>query len=53
MKTIVGTILEVGFAEFSRHGEKYLIQPESNKGCHYLKPVASQPQSGLLVPRLL
>ena len=52
MKTIVGTILEVGFAEFSRHGEKYLIQPESNKGCHYLS-LWRQPQSGLLVPRLL
>ena len=36
MKTIVETILSDGFAEFSRHGIKYLIQQESNKGCHYL-----------------
>ncbi len=36
MKTIVETILSGGFAEFSCHGERYLIQQESNKGCHYL-----------------
>ena len=36
MKTVVETILSDGFAEFSYRGEKYLIQPESNKGCHYL-----------------
>ena len=36
MKTIAETILSDGFAEFSCHGEKYLIQQESNKGCHYL-----------------
>ena len=36
MNTIVETILSGGFAEFSRHGEQYLIQQESNKGCHYL-----------------
>ena len=36
MKTIVETILSDGFAEFSCLGEEYLIQQESNKGCHYL-----------------
>ena len=36
MKTIVETILSDGFAEFSCRGETYLIQQESNKGCHYL-----------------
>ncbi len=48
MKTIVGTILEVGFAEFSRHGEKYLIQPESNKGCHYLSLWRLNPKAACL-----
>ena len=48
MKTIVGTILEVGFAEFSRHGEKYLIQPESNKGCHYLSLWRVAPKAACL-----
>ena len=36
MKTIVETILSDGFAEFSYHDEQFLIQQESNKGCHYL-----------------
>ena len=36
MKTIVETILSGGSAEFARQGENYLIQQESNKGCHYL-----------------
>lgn len=36
MQTIVDLILTDGFAEFSYRGEKYLIQQESNKGCHYL-----------------
>ncbi len=36
MKTIVEVILTDGSAEFSCHGERYLIQQESNKGCHYL-----------------
>ena len=36
MKTIVETLLSGGAAEFSRHGARYLIQQESNKGCHYL-----------------
>ena len=36
MKTIVETILSDGYAEFTYHGDKYLIQQESNKGCHYL-----------------
>jgi hypothetical protein len=36
METIVDTILSGGAAEFSWHDEQYLIQQESNKGCHYL-----------------
>ncbi len=36
MKTIVDTILSEGFAEYSCQGDRYLIQQESNKGCHYL-----------------
>ena len=36
MKAIIETILSGGFAEFSYHGETYLIQQEANKGCHYL-----------------
>lgn len=36
MKTVVETLLAGGFAEFSCQGKKYLIQQESNKGCHYL-----------------
>ena len=36
MKTIVDSILTDGFAEFSYQGRTYLIQQESNKGCHYL-----------------
>ena len=36
METIVDAILSSGSAEFSWHDEQYLIQQESNKGCHYL-----------------
>ena len=36
MKTIAELILSGGSAEFSYHDEQYLIQQESNKGCHYL-----------------
>ena len=36
MEAIVKTLLSGGFAEFSYHGGTYLIQQESNKGCHYL-----------------
>ena len=36
MKTIVETLLSGGYAEFFHHGDPYLIQQESNKGCHYL-----------------
>ena len=36
MYTIVDSILTHGFAEFSYQGSRYLIQQESNKGCHYL-----------------
>ena len=36
METIMETVLAEGSAEFSRRGETYRIQEESNKGCHYL-----------------
>ena len=36
MKTIVETILSDNSAELSYQDEQYLIQQESNKGCHYL-----------------
>ena len=36
METIFETILAGGIAEFSFRGGTYLIQPEHNKGCHYL-----------------
>ena len=48
MKTIVETILSVGSAEFSCHGEKYLIQSESNKGCHYLSLWRVSPNAACL-----
>ena len=48
MKTIVESILSGGFAEFSRQGEKYLIQPESNKGCHYLGLWSLTPKAACL-----
>lgn len=48
MKTIVETILSGGFAEFSCHGEKYLIQQESNKGCHYLSLWRLAPRAACL-----
>ena len=48
MKTIVEAILESGFAEFSCHGEKYLIQQESNKGCHYLSLWRTGPKAACL-----
>ena len=48
MKTIAGTILSDGFAEFSRHGEKYLVQEESNKGCHYLSLWRLTPKAACL-----
>jgi hypothetical protein len=48
MKTIVETILSGGFAEFSCHGERYLIQQESNKGCHYLSLWRLAPRAACL-----
>ena len=48
MKTIAETILSAGFAEFSRHGEQYLIQQESNKGCHYLSLWRVSPHAACL-----
>ena len=48
MNTIVETILSGGFAEFSRHGEQYLIQQESNKGCHYLSLWRVAPKAACL-----
>ena len=48
MKTIVETILADGSAEFSRLGETYLIQQESNKGCHYLSLWRVAPKAACL-----
>ena len=48
MNTIVETILSGGFAEFSCHGERYLIQQESTKGCHYLSLWRVSPKAACL-----
>ena len=48
MKTIVETILSGGFAEFTHYGEQYLIQQESNKGCHYLSLWRLTPKAACL-----
>ena len=48
MNTIVETILSGGFAEFSYRGENYLIQQESNKGCHYLSLWRVAPKAACL-----
>ena len=48
MKTIVETILSEGSAEFSAHGARYLIQQESNKGCHYLSLWRAAPGAACL-----
>ncbi|MBO4676115.1 MAG: hypothetical protein J5633_01085 [Oscillospiraceae bacterium] len=48
MKTIAETILSDGFAEFSHHGIQYLIQQESNKGCHYLSLWRQSPGAACL-----
>ena len=45
MKSIVEMILSEGFAEFSCHDEKYLVQQESNKGCHYLSLWRTAPKA--------
>ena len=36
VETIIEKILSGGVAEFSYHGETYLIQEENNKGWNYL-----------------
>ncbi len=48
MKTIVETILSEGSAEFSRQDARYLIQQESNKGCHYLSLWRVAPKAACL-----
>lgn len=48
MKAIVRAILSGGFAEFSYHEERYLIQQESNKGCHYLSLWRVAPKAACL-----
>ena len=48
MKSIVEMILSEGFAEFSCHDEKYLVQQESNKGCHYLSLWRTAPKAACL-----
>ena len=48
MKTIVETILSEGSAEFSRQDARYLIQQESNKGCHYLSLWRTAPGAACL-----
>ena len=48
MKTIPESILSGGSAEFSCQDERYLIQQESNKGCHYLSLWRVAPQAACL-----
>jgi hypothetical protein len=48
MKTIAETILSEGSAEFSDHDAKYLVQQESNKGCHYLSLWRVSPNAACL-----
>ena len=48
METIIETILSGGFVEFSHGDERYLIQQESNKGCHYLSLWRTSPKAGCL-----
>ncbi len=48
MKTIVETILTGGSAELTHHGDKYRIQQESNKGCHYLSLWRLTPRAACL-----
>ena len=48
MKTIVEAVLTDGSAEFSCHDEQYLIQQESNKGCHYLSLWRAAPKAACL-----
>lgn len=48
MKTIVEAIRSGGSAEFSYHDAQYLIQSESNKGCHYLSLWRVAPRAACL-----
>ena len=48
MKTLVETLLSGGCAEFSHQGGKFLIQQESNKGCHYLSLWRLTPRAACL-----
>ena len=48
METIIETILSKGFAEFFCQGDKYLLQEESNKGCHYLSLWRLTPKAACL-----
>ena len=48
MKTIIETILADGSAEFSCPDGRYLIQQESNKGCHYLSLWRLAPKAACL-----
>lgn len=48
MEKIIETILSGGSAEFSCHGDRYLIQEESNKGCHYLSLWRLAPKAACL-----
>ena len=48
MKKIAELILSGGSAEFSSHNEQYLIQQESNKGCHYLSLWRVAPKAACL-----
>ncbi len=48
MKTIRETILTDGSAEFSLQDAQYLIQQESNKGCHYLSLWRVSPRAACL-----
>ena len=48
MKTIVEAVLSDGSAEFSYRDAQYLIQQESNKGCHYLSLWRAAPRAACL-----
>ena len=48
MNTIAEMILSEGFAEFSCRSGDYLIQHESNKGCHYLSLWRLTPKAACL-----
>ena len=48
MKTIVETILSGHSVEFTCDDEQFLIQQESNKGCHYLSLWRTKPKAACL-----